>query len=62
VWTVTAVVVFVLSLAGPAGGASAGAVLALSGLHLVVALVLIAGLPRTGRPAGRAARVGESRP
>jgi hypothetical protein len=45
VWTVTAVVVFVLSLGGPAGGTDVGAVLALFCLHLVVAAVLVAGLP-----------------
>jgi hypothetical protein len=49
VWTVTAVIVFVLSLGGPAGGTDIGAVLALSCLHLVVAAVLIAGLPVRAR-------------
>jgi len=49
VWTVTAIVVFVLSLAGPAGGAGVGAVLALLCLHLVVAVVLVAGLPGRDR-------------
>jgi hypothetical protein len=49
VWTVTAVVVFVLSLGGPAGGTDVGAVLALVCLHLVVAAVLVAGLPVRAR-------------
>jgi hypothetical protein len=49
VWTVTAVVVFVLSLAGPAAGTDVGAVLALFCLHLVVAAVLVAGLPARER-------------
>jgi hypothetical protein len=49
VWTVTAVVVFVLSLAGPAGGTDIGAVLALGCLHVVVAAVLVAGLPLRAR-------------
>jgi hypothetical protein len=44
VWNVLAAVVLVLSLAGPAGAATAGAWLALTCLHLVVGLTLILGL------------------
>jgi Family of unknown function (DUF6069) len=48
-WTVTASVVFVLSLTGPLGGVGTAAKLTLFCLHLVVAAVLIAGLPRAAR-------------
>jgi hypothetical protein len=45
VWTVTAVAVLVVSLAGPLGSGVDGASAAtLAGMHLVVAAVLIAGL------------------
>jgi len=43
VWNVVASVVLLLSLAGPAGAATAGAWLALSCLHLVVGAVVLAG-------------------
>jgi hypothetical protein len=46
IWTVIAAAVLALSLLGPLGGVSSGAVLGLLCLHLVVGLVLIAGLPR----------------
>jgi Family of unknown function (DUF6069) len=46
IWTVIAAAVLALSLLGPLGGVSSAAVLALICLHLVVGLVLIAGLPR----------------
>ncbi|MEU4424870.1 DUF6069 family protein [Actinoplanes sp. NPDC024001] len=45
IWTIVAAVVFVVSLLGAAGGASAAAILGLSILHAVVAAVLITGLP-----------------
>jgi hypothetical protein len=46
VWNVVAVVVLVLSLAGPAGAATSGAWLTLTCLHLVVGLAVILGLRR----------------
>jgi hypothetical protein len=46
IWTVIAVAVLAVSLLGPLGGAGAPAVLGLLCLHLVVGLVLIAGLSR----------------
>jgi hypothetical protein len=46
IWTVIAAAVLALSLLGPLGGVSSGAVLGLLCLHLVVGLVLVAGLPR----------------
>ncbi|WP_214409531.1 DUF6069 family protein [Sphaerisporangium fuscum] len=49
VWTIVAVVVLVLSLAGPLGAADTGSMLALAGMHLVVAAVLIYGLAPTAR-------------
>jgi ribose/xylose/arabinose/galactoside ABC-type transport system permease subunit len=48
-WRLVAVAVFVVSLAGPLGGVGTGARLALAAMHLVVATVLIAGLPVAGR-------------
>lgn len=48
-WTVTALVVFALSLLGPTGGQTTAAGVALAGLHLLVAVVLIPGLRRTAR-------------
>lgn len=50
VWLAVAIGVLVLSLAGPAGGDSAGAVVALVGMHLVVGAALVAGLAPTARP------------
>jgi hypothetical protein len=51
-WTAIAVVVLVLSLAGPlASGADAASRTLLTGLHLIVGAVLIAGLRRTDRGA-----------
>jgi hypothetical protein len=47
-WTVIATVVFVLSLAGPLGAISHGAILGLMCMHLAVAAVLIPCLPRAG--------------
>jgi hypothetical protein len=46
VWLVIASVVLLVSLAGPLGAATAGAVVALAALHLTVGLVLIVGLSR----------------
>lgn len=46
VWTVVAGVVLLLSLAGPLGAVTTGAVLALLALHLLVGGTLIAGLRR----------------
>jgi hypothetical protein len=46
VWNVVAVVVLMLSLAGPAGAATSGAWLTLTCLHLVVGLAVILGLRR----------------
>ncbi|MEV4019802.1 DUF6069 family protein [Nonomuraea angiospora] len=47
VWTITALVVLVLSLAGPLGSAvGLAATLVLTLLHLVVGAVLVAGLAR----------------
>ncbi|MDL4776673.1 DUF6069 family protein [Actinomadura xylanilytica] len=51
VWTAAAVVVLAFSLAGPLGsGAGAASVVALAGMHLVVAAVLV---PCLGRSAHR---------
>ena len=47
VWRTVAVVVFVVSLTGPLAGVGTGAKLALAGMHLAVAAVLVAGLPRS---------------
>ena len=49
VWRTVAVAVFVVSLTGPLGGVGTGAKLALAGMHLAVATVLVAGLPRPDR-------------
>lgn len=50
VWTVAAVVVFVVSLfGGPLGGVTTGAKVTLAGLHAAAAVVLIPGLARTAR-------------
>jgi hypothetical protein len=46
IWTMIAGGVLLISLLGPLGGVGAAAVLGLLCLHLVVGLVLIAGLPR----------------
>ena len=46
-WTVIAVVVLAVSLAGPLGAAGAAGAAVLAGLHLVVAAVLVPGLGRT---------------
>ena len=48
-WRLVAVAVFVVSLAGPLGGVGTGARLALAAMHLVVAAVLILGLPAAHR-------------
>jgi hypothetical protein len=49
-WVITAIVALLLSLSGPLGAADTASKLALIGLHLVVASVLIPGLARS-RPA-----------
>ena len=46
-WTVTAAVVLLLSLTGPLGAVTTAGKLSLVVLHLVVGVVLIAGLRRT---------------
>jgi len=51
VWNVLAAVVLVLSLAGPAGAATADAWLVLTAMHLVVAAVVLAGQRWTAGPA-----------
>jgi ribose/xylose/arabinose/galactoside ABC-type transport system permease subunit len=48
-WRLVAVAVFVVSLAGPLGGTGTGARLALAAMHLVVAAVLVVGLPARRR-------------
>jgi Family of unknown function (DUF6069) len=49
-WTIIALAVFVVSLAGPLGsGADLSSKLILTGMHMLVALILIPNLPRTGR-------------
>jgi predicted permease len=48
-WTVLASVIFVLSWLGPLGGVTTGAKLGLFAFHAVVAGILIARLPRTGK-------------
>lgn len=48
-WRLVAVAVFVVSLAGPLGGVGTGARLALAAMHLVVAAVLVMGLPARRR-------------
>lgn len=49
-WTITVVAVLVLSLAGPLSSAiGTTSTLSLIGLHLVVAVVLLAGLGRSAR-------------
>ncbi|MFC0861320.1 DUF6069 family protein [Sphaerimonospora cavernae] len=49
-WTVIAVVVLLLSLTGPLGSAvGTASTVALSGIHLIVAAVLIPGMGRTAR-------------
>lgn len=47
IWTVLAIVVLAVSLLGPLNGIDATTKTALLGLHTVVGVVLIAGLPRT---------------
>jgi hypothetical protein len=50
IWTILALVVLVLSLGGPLGSAADGTSMAvLTGMHLVVAAVLIPGLGPTAR-------------
>lgn len=49
VWTVTAAVVFAVSLLGPLGAVTARATAVLIGLHVLVAAILIEGLLRTTR-------------
>ncbi|GAA2350303.1 DUF6069 family protein [Dactylosporangium salmoneum] len=46
IWVITAAVVLLVSLLGPLGAATAGAVAGLLALHLTVGAVLLAGLPR----------------
>ncbi len=46
-WTIVALIVLVLSLAGPLGAASLGAGVALAALHLVVGGILIVGISST---------------
>ena len=53
IWTIIAAAVFVVSLLGPAGGVDASATLGLVALHLIVAAVLVVGLPWAGRRARR---------
>lgn len=48
-WRLVAVAVFLVSLAGPLGGVGTGPRLALAAMHLVVAAVLVLGLPATRR-------------
>jgi hypothetical protein len=48
-WTVISSVVFLLSLAAPAGADGTGSKVSLACMHLVVALVLIPGFARTAR-------------
>ncbi|MCP9964361.1 DUF6069 family protein [Actinomadura madurae] len=56
-WTVLALAVLVLSLGGPLGSAGDGTSMAvLTGMHLIVAAVLIPGLGRTARAARPAER------
>ncbi|MEV6302100.1 DUF6069 family protein [Actinoplanes sp. NPDC051861] len=57
-WTMLAAVVFGLSLFGTAGGDGTAAVVGLSVLHSVVAVVLIAALPRCAGFTRRAADAG----
>jgi len=54
-WNVLAVLVLLVSLAGPAGAATPGALLALTALHLVVGTVVLAGQRWTAGPARAAA-------
>lgn len=51
-WTVTAVAVWLVSMLGPLGATTAGAVLALVSLHVVVGTVVVVGLLRPGRSHG----------
>ncbi|WP_412517713.1 DUF6069 family protein [Actinomadura madurae] len=52
IWTALALAVLVLSLGGPLGSAGDGTSMAvLTGMHLIVAAVLIPGLGRTARAA-----------
>lgn len=52
IWTVLAVLVLLVSLAGPLGGATAAARLTLAGMHVLVGVILISLLARTSRAAG----------
>ncbi|WP_424533326.1 DUF6069 family protein [Sphaerisporangium viridialbum] len=49
IWTIIAFAVLVLSLLGPLGAVGTASTLALAGMHLVVAAVLIPGLGRSAR-------------
>jgi hypothetical protein len=50
-WRIIALAVFVVSLSGPLGsGADLSSKLILAGMHMLVALILIPNLPKTGRP------------
>jgi hypothetical protein len=56
-WRIIALVVFVLSLAGPLGsGADLSSKLILTGMHMLVALILIPNLTKSGRPQARMTR------
>lgn len=44
IWTIAALVVLLVSLAGPLGGVTTGAKVALAGMHLAAAIVIIPGL------------------
>lgn len=50
IWTTGALITLVLSLTGPLAGLTTAATIALIGLHLLVATVLIAGLRRRWAP------------
>jgi hypothetical protein len=54
-WTITAVTVLVLSMAGPLGASSMQAMATLIALHVAVGGVLIAGLRASSRPPIKAA-------
>ncbi|NMO52076.1 hypothetical protein HH310_12815 [Actinoplanes sp. TBRC 11911] len=50
-WRIIALAVFVVSLAGPLGsGADLSSKLILTGMHMLIALILIPNLPKSGRP------------
>ena len=49
IWTITAVIVLLISLLGPLGGIDASSKLGLASLHLVVGATLIVTMSRTAR-------------